>query len=338
MPKQELGEIEDVPLRDVFADERSDFTPWLYENLNLLGDAISLELTPVEREGAVGSLSVDIVATSELGDVVIENQLGKSDHDHLGKLVSYAAGRDARFLIWVARTFKEEHKDSIDWLNRWMPEDLGVYGVEFSLMRINDSQPAPTFRIVASPDAPSSTVVSTEGDRQTGDEESSRRVEFFDQLVREARARDMTLFKKSRSAAKSKSFPCGADVDGIKYWVDLLPEPKGGVTVKLDVRSKSGSLNTKIVEGLRNHASEIERELGFEPEFSVARVSGNVQVSRGGSVWDQPAELDELRRWILDSLEAFQRVLDHRVAEIINELDSEQADGVEGGLGGDGLE
>ena len=183
MPKQELGRLEEVEMREVFADEPSDFTPWLYkgENLDLLGDAINLDLTPSEREGAVGTLSVDIVAKSELGVVVVENQIKQSDHSHLGQLLSYAAGRDARFLVWVAPAFKRRAPGRACLAERWMPEDLEVYGVE-----VRASEDWTTLDLL--PCFVLSCLL-TRLSRQTGSqeqmttEESTLREGFFEELV-----------------------------------------------------------------------------------------------------------------------------------------------------------
>ena len=339
MPKQDLGRLKVVPLHEVFDDEPGDFSPWLYENLDLLGDAIQLDLIPVEREGKVGALSVDIVAESELGVVVIENQIRRSDHDHLGKLLSYGAGREALFLVWVAQSFKDEHLEALGWLNRWLPEDIEAHAVEVGFVQIDGSQPAPVFRALASPDGLSRQTGSLDSPDQISGEESTLRVAFFEQLVIDARGRGINVFKRSRTAEKSKSFPCSAGEDGIKYWVDLHRKREDGVTVKLDVRSEDRELNAAIVMGLTEQEIEIEQELGFKPQFVQAgRMAGRVQVDREGSVFDPPEEVEQLRVWIVDTISGFQSVLDPRVAAIVNNFDAKEAAGVEENPGGDNID
>ena len=327
MPKQELGRVRQVPLSEVFDNEPQDFTPWLYENLDLLGDALNLDLTPSEREGAVGTLSVDIVAESEFGTVVIENQLGKTDHGHLGQLLSYAAGREAEILVWVAPMFKDEHRAAIDWLNRWTPEDIETYGVEVRAIRIGESPPAPEFRAVAYPNNWSRRVRSQNSDTKMSDDEWDRRVEFFSTLATRAHERDLTESTGFSVVAKSKSFPCRVDEPGLKYWVDL--RPTGVTTVHLDVRTGDVMRNDAIISGLELHKTSIEEELGFWPDLDApdpdgphGRIAGRVTRFRNASINDPPDQVEETLEWCLESLAGFQRVLDPRLRAVIDELDS----------------
>ena len=151
-----LGELKRVELREVWTDEARDFTPWLAkpENLMLLskvlGD-VELELEGVEV--SVGTFKSDIVATDAMskGRVIIENQLEKTNHDHLGKIITYASGLDARIIVWIAREFTEEHRQAVDFLNEQAAPDLRIYGIEMKLYRIGNSEPAPEFSVVSRP-------------------------------------------------------------------------------------------------------------------------------------------------------------------------------------------
>lgn len=150
-----LGSLEPVDLRTIWPDEARDFTPWLAqeENLRRLSDALNLELELDRVEVAVGPYSADIVATDASSNtkVVIENQLEKTNHDHLGKVLTYASGLEARILIWIAKTFTEEHRQTFDYLNECTSGRLRLYGVEVEVLRIGDSLPAPHFRLVSTP-------------------------------------------------------------------------------------------------------------------------------------------------------------------------------------------
>jgi hypothetical protein len=150
-----LGSLEPVDLRTIWPDEARDFTPWLAqeENLRRLSDALNLELELDRVEVAVGPYSADIVATdaSSNSKVVIENQLEKTNHDHLGKVLTYASGLEARILIWIAKKFTEEHRQAFDYLNECTAGRLRLYGVEVEVLRIGDSLPAPHFRLVSTP-------------------------------------------------------------------------------------------------------------------------------------------------------------------------------------------
>ena len=150
-----LGKIEKVNVRDVWPHEALNFTKWLAEeeNLSLLGDACSIELELIEQESSVGSFAVDIFA-QEVGaerKVVIENQLEDTNHDHLGKIITYASGKDAGVVIWVVAHARDEHRRAIEWLNEHTDSDCAFFLVEIEVWRIGDSAMAPRFNIVESP-------------------------------------------------------------------------------------------------------------------------------------------------------------------------------------------
>ena len=150
-----LGNLESVNIREVWQGEASHFTPWLAEpeNLERLGEALAMSLEPVRTETPVGPFNADIVC-SDLNDnstVLIENQLERTDHRHLGQIFTYAAGLDAVTIIWISPQFTEEHRAAIDWLNRITQDEFSFFGVEIELWRIGNSPPAPKFNIVAKP-------------------------------------------------------------------------------------------------------------------------------------------------------------------------------------------
>ena len=148
-----LGEIKKVPLRKIWKNEAYDFTPWVSENLEEIGQAVGLELEFEDAEVPVGPYSADILA-KDAGNgnyVVIENQLEKTNHDHLGKCLTYASVLDAKTVIWIASRFTEEHKKALDWLNDHTSEEIGFYGIKVELWQIDNSQPAVKFNVISSP-------------------------------------------------------------------------------------------------------------------------------------------------------------------------------------------
>lgn len=159
-----LGELKAVDLREVWPGEASDFTPWLAqdENLKQLGTAIGLELEPEQVEVAVGPFSADILAreASTSSYVVIENQLGKTDHDHLGKALTYSSALGAKTIVWVAGDFTDEHRKALDWLNENTIDGLAFFGVQVELWSINDSLPAVRFNVISRPSEAQRTIVS----------------------------------------------------------------------------------------------------------------------------------------------------------------------------------
>ncbi len=155
IPKVPLGKLDKVNLREYWEHEALAFTPWLAtdENLQLLSDAIGIPLELVKQEAPVGPFSADILCRVPITDhfVLIENQLEKTDHSHLGQLLTYAAGLEAVTIIWIAAKFTDEHRASLDWLNRMTHEGINFFGIEIELWKIANSPAAPRFNIVAQP-------------------------------------------------------------------------------------------------------------------------------------------------------------------------------------------
>jgi hypothetical protein len=151
----QLGKLERVDLRDSWPREDTNLTPWLakQKNLKLLGASIGMNLERVENESRVGPFRADILCKDTATDsfVLIENQLEPTDHIHLGQLMTYAAGLDTVHIIWVAKSFNDEHRAALDWLNRITMEGFHFFGIEIELWKIGDSLPAPKFNIVCKP-------------------------------------------------------------------------------------------------------------------------------------------------------------------------------------------
>ncbi len=150
-----LGDLRNVNVRERWKNEAQDFTPWLAEeeNIRLLGNALGIELEVENTEVAVGPYSADILAKDSGTDkyVVIENQLEKTDHDHLGKAITYASALDASAVVWIASTFTEEHQRALTWLNDHTSEDVAFYGVKLELWQIDESHPAVRFNVISKP-------------------------------------------------------------------------------------------------------------------------------------------------------------------------------------------
>lgn len=150
---QQLEEITD--LRSIWKNEATDFTPWLAEdeNISILGDAVGLDITVDEQESAVGDFSVDIFAKETGTDrkIIIENQLEDTNHDHLGKLITYASGKAADIIIWVVKHAREEHRSAIEWLNNHTDEKIGFFLCEIKLYKIGNSEPAVKFEVIEKP-------------------------------------------------------------------------------------------------------------------------------------------------------------------------------------------
>ena len=155
MKTNELARLEAVDPRTYWQNEATDFTPWLAqgENIELLGDTIGLELEPEAQEKGVGPFRADLLCKSTVDDswVLIENQLERTDHSHLGQLLTYAAGLQAVTIVWIAREMTDEHRAALDWLNEVTDTRINFFGLEIELWKIGESPPAPKFNVVSKP-------------------------------------------------------------------------------------------------------------------------------------------------------------------------------------------
>lgn len=148
-----VSKLKIVPLREAFPHEAHRFTVWLEANIDALSERLGLQLTVIEREKSVGSFNVDLLCEDGRGSrAIIENQLERSDHDHLGKLLTYLVNLDAKTAIWVTPQVRPEHERVVNWLNESTGEDYGFYLVQIEAVRIADSPYAPLFTVLAAPD------------------------------------------------------------------------------------------------------------------------------------------------------------------------------------------
>lgn len=157
-----LGRLVKVDLRTAWVSESGSFTPWLgeAENLSLLGETIGIPLELEAQEKWVGPFRADLLCKDVETDqwVLIENQLERTDHQHLGQLLTYAAGLQAVTIIWIAERFTEEHRAALDWLNERTDDKIRLFGLEIELWKIGNSAPAPKFNIISKPNDWSRTV------------------------------------------------------------------------------------------------------------------------------------------------------------------------------------
>lgn len=148
----EIGRLSEANPREAWAHKALNFTPWLAENLDQLGEVIGVELEPEGAEVSVGAFSADILARDMEGNrVLVENQLAMTDHGHLGQIMTYLAGLDAKIVIWIATRFREEHLASINLLNENTVDPFAFFAVRLRVVRIGDSAPAPIFDVLARP-------------------------------------------------------------------------------------------------------------------------------------------------------------------------------------------
>jgi hypothetical protein len=250
-----IGKIERVPLREVWRHEAHNLTTWLEENFDVLNDALDLSLVGVERERAAGAFSVDLVAEDESGGVVIiENQLERSDHDHLGKLITYAAFMDARVAVWIVAEPRPEHVRAVSWLNESASSDF--YLVKLEGIRIADSPPAPLLTLIVGPSEESREVGEVKKDRA---ERYHIRRQFWTSLLELARRE--TKLHAGASPRDYSWVGAGAGKSGLSYNYSVTQH---GTTVELyiDRGPGAGEENARIFDGLQAAKEDVEEVFG----------------------------------------------------------------------------
>jgi hypothetical protein len=207
-----LGRLAKVDLRKYFPREDFDFTKWLAEpdNLELLSDEIGIGIESPQVEADVGRFNVDILAQEENTErkIIIENQLEITDHSHLGQLITYAAGLEAEYIIWIVRDVKDEHRQAIDWLNEHTDEKLNFFLVAIELWQIGESTPAPRFNIICRPNDWKKSVQG--GPRGPEVSETQRmQLEFWTQLIQYAQDKKVDLKLRSPRPQHWYDIPIG---------------------------------------------------------------------------------------------------------------------------------
>ena len=217
-----LGSLKSVDIRDVWKDEARDFTPWLLRNVEELSAALGLDLELHQAEHPVGRFSLDLIGV--LGGtqdrVIIENQLGPSDHAHFGQLLTYAGGTDAKYVIWIASKFRDEYISAIKWLNDGTTDDINFFAVEVGAVQIGDSLPAPLFTVVAQPNEGSKEVKANAAAAISG-ERGQLQVEFWTKYLAQV-AVERPAWTSSRRGRPQNWFPMTAKLQGTSYCVALL--------------------------------------------------------------------------------------------------------------------
>lgn len=314
-----LSRLERVELRDIWKNEARDFTPWLAneENLNILGDALGLQLELIETEQTVGSYSADIVCDDVLNErkVLIENQLEKTDHSHLGQIFTYAAGIDAVTIIWIAKQFAEEHRAAVDWLNHISGDELQFFAIEIQLWRIGDSPVAPRFNIVAKPNDWVREVRKATGGNRELSEGQKLQLElwtnFKDYLESESDLRSSSPGPKHWH--NSPYFPGMHFVCIASYWNNETNSWDPEVRVELYI---SGHSAEERFRKLQEHKDEIEVSFGellhwHEVEDVKAR---RIFIRRTWNFRDQDTWPD-LFRWYEGNIQALKAALEPIVSK-----------------------
>ena len=314
----ELSKIERVDPREIWQHEAKHFTPWLAENLSDLGEALGLHLELRGIEVQVGSYSLDILAHDMGGQaVIIENQLEPTDHDHLGKLLTYAAGHDAGTIVWIAKEFRDEHRAALDYLNGRTGEDTEFFGVVVEVWKIDDSRPAPYFNLVVTPNEWRKERVGKQGGGRTSERNEKYR-EFFQSLIDTLREKHGF---RDRTAPRGNWFDTGSGSSKVQYWVEFAGSRREvRVQVYID---RDKEWNERLFDKLEERKETIEAKLGESLSWERLddKKACRIAVYRPGTIDDDDEVLEEIQEWAIKGLLEFKRVFGPELKELASIVD-----------------
>lgn len=303
MSVPKLGRLVRVELREVWKHEAQNFTQWLVEaeNLDLLSDAIGIELADAHAEVGVGSYRVDVLARDSItgGAVVIENQMESTDHKHLGQLITYAAGHEAQTAVWIAKKATDEHKSALEWLNDHTGQDVSFFLVEAQAWRIGDSDPAPVFEVIARPND------WVRAQKQASSEMALDYDPEIQEFYERVRAYGMVNAKNiSRWRAASA-----------RRWYDIsIGSSQAHLALRVTKRDNRVSVelyindNKDLFNLIHDERESIELALGMSLEWHELpnkKASRIVAVAEGS--FNDPLAAEELVVWLVDTADRFAR-------------------------------
>lgn len=294
-----LGSLKEVDIRNVWKDEAKDFTPWLLNNVEELSASLGLDLELHQAEHPVGRFSLDLIGVigGTQDRVIIENQLGASDHTHFGQLLTYAGGTDAKYVIWIASKFRDEYISAIKWLNDGTTEEINFFAVEVSAVQIGDSLPAPLFKVVAQPNEWSKEAKANASAAISG-ERGQLQVEFWAKYLTKV-AESRPTWTSSRRGRPQNWLALTARFQGASFCVAFT-----GTQMKSELifDSKDSELNRQRFDYLLENQSVIEKEYGapliwHAPEGNIQCILRSVEPGdfMKEESWEKAIE------WMLDS-------------------------------------
>ena len=253
----ELGKLKEIDIRKVWAHEQYDFSDWLSkdDNIQQLGDTLNLSLTDVETEKFVGSYRCDIICKDEITgkNVLIENQLEPTNHDHLGKIITYASGLEASVIIWIVESAKEEHSSAIEWLNKHTDDDVSFFLIEVHAYTIEGSKPAPYFKIIQQPNDFVKQVKNITKNAELNDSQNSR-LEFWSKFNEVLERRRKPFNKRKATTDHGYSIAVGSSQCHIS--IDLVNR-EHKIRVSMWIPD-----NKKLFDVFYSNKDAIEKEIG----------------------------------------------------------------------------
>ena len=311
----EIGKIEKVNLRDIWKNEERDFTPWLEKNIEILSEHIGIGIEDLRKEASIGTFSADLVGTSHETDdkvVVIENQFGDTNHDHLGKLITYISGKQAKIGIWIAEKFREEHIAALEYLNENEKENgISFFGVEICLKKIGNSPPAPEFDIIVKPNLWQRRI-SQESLSPNDIKRRELRLEFFTKLVNRYREINPSWNRVTPQPQHWLSF--GAGKAGFGFGWTWKSSGGWAFSTELYIDVKDAEENKRLFESLKLNRENIEREMGFKlnwqelPDSRACRIEYSIPTGVPFTKLTEERK-SELTEWGATHMKIFSEVL-----------------------------
>ncbi len=315
MTSKQLGHLKRLEPREVWTSEPKDFTPWLADRIDLLSEALGIEIELIGQEVAVGDFSVDLYG-KDIGTengVIIENQLAPTDHTHMGQLLTYGAGLDAKVIIWISPSFRDEHRQAIEWLNLHT-EGLSFFGVELELMQIDDSLPAPHFKVVVQPNEwQEQLIISAKHDFS---EKKQAYHVFFEDLLNLLKSKSPGYTNASK-IGYNNWMAFGAGRAGFRFSFAFAA---GNIfRVELYIDTGDGSINKEAFDALEAEKEVFEASLGHSlvwDRLDHRRASRIASVQEGVDVLSSETTLQNLQVWAVDELIKFRRIFEPRVKSL----------------------
>ena len=300
-----LGELKKIELREIWKTE-DDFTKWLVQedNILLLAEEIGIEIKVIQREASVGSFSVDILAEEENTgkNIIIENQLEPTNHDHLGKLITYASGYNASIVIWIVKNARQEHRRAIDWLNEHTDEDSNFFLVRLEIWKIGNSLFAPKFQIVSQPNDWAKAVRKSIGSK-TLSPLQLKELEFLKGFADYGENNKSILRLSNPQISTPGYYMIRIGLSHI--WMAVKLNATGGI-IRLDVNFEDKDQFNRIFD---KRKADIESEIGKSltwdkmPQFKISTVG----TYRNFDIYDE-GKWDTYFKWLKENAELFQKV------------------------------